>query len=94
MTGEHYVIRGGVEGRERLRMIARTMRPTTLALFDRVGIPRDARCLDVGSGGGDVTLDLARVARTSSTTTTGALPRRSASPKNRPSTSVIPIASK
>ena len=62
MTGEHYVIRGGVEGRERLRMIARTMRPTTLALFDRVGIPRDARCLDVGSGGGDVTLDLARVA--------------------------------
>ena len=61
MTGEHYVIRGGVEGRERLRMIARVLRPTTLALFDRVGVPRDAVCLDVGCGGGDVTLDLARV---------------------------------
>ena len=60
-AGAHYVIRGGVEGRERLRMIARTMRPTTLALFDRVGVPRDAVCLDVGCGGGDVTLDLARV---------------------------------
>jgi len=61
MTGEHYVIRGGIEGRERLRMIARVLRPTTLALFDRVGIPPDAVCLDVGCGGGDVTLDLALV---------------------------------
>ncbi|HKP29462.1 MAG TPA: methyltransferase domain-containing protein [Gemmatimonadales bacterium] len=61
MAGEHYVIRGGVEGRERLRMIARVLRPTTLALLERVAIPPDARCLDVGCGGGDVSLDLARV---------------------------------
>src|SRR5262245_6502811 len=61
MAEPHYVIRGGVEGRERLRRIAAVLRPTTLALFDRVQIPSDAICLDVGCGGGDVTLDLAEV---------------------------------
>ena len=61
MASGHYVIRGGIEGRERLRILSRVMRPTTLALFDRVRIPRDATCLDVGCGGGDVTLDIACV---------------------------------
>lgn len=61
MISKHYAIRGGVEGRERLRVLARVMRPTTLALFDRVGISPEATCLDVGCGGGDVTLDIARV---------------------------------
>jgi SAM-dependent methyltransferase len=61
MANPHYVIRGGVEGRERLRRIAAVMRPTTLALFDRARIPPEAICLDVGCGGGDVTLDLAEV---------------------------------
>jgi SAM-dependent methyltransferase len=55
-----YVIRGGSQGRERLRALARLMAPTTDALFDRVGIATDARCLDVGCGGGDVTVALAR----------------------------------
>jgi hypothetical protein len=32
------IIRGGIDGRERLRVIARGMGPTTSALFDRVGI--------------------------------------------------------
>lgn len=54
-----YVIRGGSEGRERLRALARLLVPTTDALFDRIGIPTDARCLDVGCGGGDVTVALA-----------------------------------
>ena len=54
-----YIIRGGLSGRERLRVIARVMRPTTLALLDRVGVPEGARCLDAGCGGGDVTLELA-----------------------------------
>ena len=54
-----YVIRGGLEGRERLRVLARVMWPTTSALLDRVGVPPGARCLDVGSGGGDVTVALA-----------------------------------
>jgi len=60
MSDERYVIQGGVEGRERLRVLSRVMRPTTLALLDRVGIPAGAACLDVGCGGGDVTLELAR----------------------------------
>jgi predicted O-methyltransferase YrrM len=58
----HYVIRGGVQGRERLRLLSRVMWPTTSALFERVGIARDARCLDLGCGGGDVTEELARLA--------------------------------
>jgi 2-polyprenyl-3-methyl-5-hydroxy-6-metoxy-1,4-benzoquinol methylase len=60
MTDEvRYALRGGTAGRERLRVLARVMRPTTLALFDRLGIGAGMSCLDVGCGGGDVTLDLA-----------------------------------
>jgi SAM-dependent methyltransferase len=59
MQRNHYLIRGGVEGRERLKILASVMRPTTLSLFDRVGIEEGKTCLDVGCGGGDVTLDLA-----------------------------------
>jgi SAM-dependent methyltransferase len=60
MASEHYIIRGGIAGRERLRIIARIMRPTTLALFERVGVGAGMACLDVGCGGGDVTRELAR----------------------------------
>jgi SAM-dependent methyltransferase len=60
MDDQHfYMIRGGVEGRERLRMVARVMRPGTLALIERAGVGAGLRCLDVGSGGGEVTFDLA-----------------------------------
>jgi SAM-dependent methyltransferase len=55
-----YIIRGGPEGRERLRLVARVMAPSTTELLDRVGVAPDADCLDVGCGGGDVTLELAR----------------------------------
>jgi ubiquinone/menaquinone biosynthesis C-methylase UbiE len=57
--GSPYIIRGGLSGRQRLRVISRVMRPTTLALLDRVGVPEGARCLDAGCGGGDVALELA-----------------------------------
>ena len=36
------------------------MGPSTRALLAEVGIPAGSACLDVGCGGGDVTLDLAR----------------------------------
>jgi SAM-dependent methyltransferase len=55
----YYVIRGGVQGRERLRILARVMEPTTRALLDRVGVGVGMTCLDVGCGGGDVTALLA-----------------------------------
>jgi SAM-dependent methyltransferase len=56
----HYVIRGGREGRERLRVLARVMHPHSMALLDRCGLHDGLVCLDVGCGGGDVTLELAR----------------------------------
>jgi ubiquinone/menaquinone biosynthesis C-methylase UbiE len=56
----HYVIRGGLEGRERLRVLSRVMHATTMALFDRLEVQSGLNCLDVGCGGGDITLALAR----------------------------------
>jgi hypothetical protein len=34
----HYAIRGGKEGKDRLDLLARVMLPTTVQLFDRVGL--------------------------------------------------------
>jgi ubiquinone/menaquinone biosynthesis C-methylase UbiE len=61
MKREDYVIRGGVEGRERLRIIGRVLQPTTLSLFERVGLAPGMACLDAGCGGGDVAFELARL---------------------------------
>jgi ubiquinone/menaquinone biosynthesis C-methylase UbiE len=55
-----YVIRGGLEGRERLRVLARVMHASSTALFDRCGLRDGLHCLDAGCGGGDATLELAR----------------------------------
>jgi len=57
---DRYVIRGGVEGRERLRILSEVMGPSTRALLAEVGISSGAVCLDIGCGGGDVTVALAR----------------------------------
>ena len=62
MGTDRYVIQGGVAGRERLRLLSEVMGPSTRALLAEVGIPAGAKCLDVGCGGGDVTLELARAA--------------------------------
>jgi ubiquinone/menaquinone biosynthesis C-methylase UbiE len=59
---ERYVIRGGREGYERLRILARAKWPGTRELFERVGVGRDMRCLDLGCGGGEVTFEIARLA--------------------------------
>jgi SAM-dependent methyltransferase len=56
----HYVIRGGIQGRERLKVVARVLHRTTSALFDRVGVGPGLCCLDIGCGSGDVTFELAR----------------------------------
>jgi SAM-dependent methyltransferase len=62
VNADHYVIRGGLAGRERLRVLARVTWPTTSALLERVGVAASSRCLDMGCGGGDVTVALARLA--------------------------------
>lgn len=56
-----YIIRGGFEGKKRLEVLARVMWPTTLRLLEQAGVGRGMSGLDLGCGGGDVTLDLARL---------------------------------
>jgi ubiquinone/menaquinone biosynthesis C-methylase UbiE len=56
---DSYIIRGGKEGRDRLGVLARVLRPTTAGLLDRAGPIDGAVAIDVGCGGGDVTFDLA-----------------------------------
>ena len=56
-----YIIRGGVAGRERLRVLSRVMAPMTTRLLERIGVVPGARCLDVGCGGGDVAMALGRM---------------------------------
>ena len=60
VPGKAYSIRGGAAGRERLRILSRVMSPSTASLFDRVAISEGQLCLDVGCGGGDITLEFAR----------------------------------
>src|SRR5438874_1379645 len=56
-----YVLRGGDQRAERLRLLARVKWPTTRALRRRVGLRPGMRCLDVGCGSGAVSLKLARL---------------------------------
>jgi ubiquinone/menaquinone biosynthesis C-methylase UbiE len=58
---ERYVIRGGREGYDRLGVLARSRWPDTRDLFELVGVCPGMRCVDLGCGGGDVTLELARL---------------------------------
>jgi SAM-dependent methyltransferase len=57
---KHYAIRGGVEGRERLKVLSRVMHKSTCDAFDQIGVGYGMVCLDIGCGSGDVTFELAR----------------------------------
>jgi SAM-dependent methyltransferase len=57
---QHYAIRGGVKGRDRLRILSRTMQSVTNSLFELLGVCNGMTCLDVGCGGGDVTVELGK----------------------------------
>src|SRR5690348_9761104 len=59
---ERYVIRGGREGYDRLRVLAAARRASTLELFQLAGLRPGMRCVDLGCGSGDVTLDMAALA--------------------------------
>jgi ubiquinone/menaquinone biosynthesis C-methylase UbiE len=58
---EQYVIRGGREGFERLKLLHRVRWPDTADLFDRIGLQPGMQCADVGCGGGEVTFEIARL---------------------------------
>ena len=60
MPEPEYILARGTKGRERLRILARVMRDGTVPLLEGAGISEGGACLDVGCGGGDVALLMAR----------------------------------
>jgi ubiquinone/menaquinone biosynthesis C-methylase UbiE len=61
LTMSSYAIRGGIEGKRRLDLLAQAMAPTTQALLTRAGVRPGMVCLDLGCGGGHVSRYLAQV---------------------------------
>jgi SAM-dependent methyltransferase len=59
-----YVIRGGVEGKARLSVVSAALAPSTASLLAAAGVREGMRVLDLGCGGGDVTLAIAQVVGT------------------------------
>ena len=59
VLGNDYVLQGGDQGAERLRVLAAVTWPTTKTLLARVGLRQGIHCLDVGCGIGAVTLEMA-----------------------------------
>ena len=55
------MISGGRAGYDRLQVLARVRWPETAELLELVGVRSGMRCLDLGCGGGNVTLELARL---------------------------------
>ena len=58
---DRYVIRGGAQGRERLRLLSTVMGAHSRALLDAAGVRRGDRCVDIGCGGGEVAFELAEI---------------------------------
>jgi ubiquinone/menaquinone biosynthesis C-methylase UbiE len=56
-----YVLRGGQPGYDRLLLLARDRWADTRALLERAGICAGMRCIDIGCGGGEVTMAIAEM---------------------------------
>jgi ubiquinone/menaquinone biosynthesis C-methylase UbiE len=61
LAQERYVIRGGHEGFERLKLLHRVRWPDTAVFFERIGLESGMHCADLGCGGGEVTFEIARL---------------------------------
>jgi ubiquinone/menaquinone biosynthesis C-methylase UbiE len=59
---ERYVLSGGREGYDRLRVLAAARRASTLELFRLADLRPGMRCADLGCGSGDVTFEMAALA--------------------------------
>jgi ubiquinone/menaquinone biosynthesis C-methylase UbiE len=55
-----YVLHGGQAGYDRLVVLSRERWPDTEALFRRAGLTAGSKCIDLGCGGGEVTLEIAK----------------------------------
>jgi SAM-dependent methyltransferase len=55
-----YVLHGGQAGYDRLLVLSRERWPDTEALFRRAGLGAGSKCVDLGCGGGEVTLEIAK----------------------------------
>ena len=58
---EHYVIRGGARGVRPTLGVGPDRWPDTEALFNRAGLRTGMRCIDLGCGGGEVTLEMEKI---------------------------------
>jgi ubiquinone/menaquinone biosynthesis C-methylase UbiE len=56
-----YTIHGGDEGKKRLEILSRTLASSTERFLQAAGIGPEMHCLDLGCGGGDVALVIARL---------------------------------
>ncbi|MEH2232780.1 MAG: class I SAM-dependent methyltransferase [Nostoc sp.] len=57
----NYVISGGQKGKDRLKVLSEVVQGTTLNLLKNLEICEGMHCLDVGCGGGDVTIEIAKL---------------------------------
>ena len=55
-----YTLYGGQKGYDRLLVLSRERWPNTEALFRRAGLGSGMKCVDLGCGGGEVTLEIAK----------------------------------
>jgi ubiquinone/menaquinone biosynthesis C-methylase UbiE len=62
---DRYILKGGIDGSARLKILAEALRPSTEALLARMGPLDGLHIVDAASGGGDVSLMLARLAGSS-----------------------------
>lgn len=52
-----YTIERGLGVRERMTLLAKVHAPATLTLLDMLGVASGTRCVDLGCGGADVTIE-------------------------------------
>lgn len=60
MKQNEYAIHGGDEGQKRLGILSRTLAASTGRFLENARLQPGMRCLDLGCGGGDVTVAIAR----------------------------------
>jgi ubiquinone/menaquinone biosynthesis C-methylase UbiE len=58
MQPDHYIIQGGNQGSDRLKILAEATWPTSKTFLENAGIKPHMHCLDLGCGNGEITRKL------------------------------------